>query len=135
MDDSEYLVGIKSGDYCVVIEYHFNQFTDTWFTECFVPQSDIYPGLMGKESLVTHFQFEVGSGYSFLTKHLEPLNMVLIVSSLTPLTHQNWMHPLMRLMLCIIQSLQGFYTHLVPFLITLDGSLLLASNLINMVPG
>ena len=56
--------------------------------------------------------------------------MALILSSWDPLTCQNWMHPLMRLM-PFLQSFQVFYALLVIFLIILDCSLLLASNLIN----
>ena len=34
------------------------------------------------------------------------LSMVLTPSLLTPLKHQNWMHPLIMLILCLLQSLQ-----------------------------
>ena len=44
---------------------------------------------------------------------------------------QNQMHPLMKLLLYLLQSPQGFYDWLVQFLIILDCSLLLASNLVN----
>ena len=53
------------------------------------------------------------------------LSLVLIPSWLTPSKHQNWVHPLMRLIPCFLQSLQGSYAWLVPLLIILNCSLFL----------
>ena len=47
------------------------------------------------------------------------------------MTHQGWMFPLIRLMPCLLQSLQGFYVWLLPILIFLDCSFLLAWKVIN----
>ena len=66
----------------------------------------------------------------FWTSSLKMLGMVRILSWQTSSTHKNWMHPLMRLIACL-QSVHGFSASLVPFLIILDHSLLLASNLVN----
>ena len=46
----------------------------------------------------------------FWTKQSKTLSIVLILSSWALLAHQNWMHPSMRLMPCLFQSLQGFWT-------------------------
>ena len=64
------------------------------------------------------------------TKQFKTLIMVLTPSSLTSSKHQTWRHPLMRLILSLSQS-PGFYAQLVPILIFLNCSLLLASNLTN----
>ena len=62
---------------------------------------------------------------------LQTFSIVLIQSSPIPSKHQSWMHPLTSLMPWLLQSFQGSYTWLVPFLIILNCSMLLASNLIN----
>ena len=62
----------------------------------------------------------------FQTKQSKALSMVLVLSSQTLLTHQTWRYPLMRLMTCLLWSLQDFYAWWVPFLIILDCSLLVA---------
>ena len=67
---------------------------------------------------------------SFWTKQLWTLSKVCIPSSLTPLICQIWIHHLRSLMSLLPQSLQGSYVWLVLFLILLNHSLLLASNLI-----
>ena len=65
------------------------------------------------------------------TRQLQTLNWAQIPSSLIPSRHQNRKHPLMSLLSLLLQSLQGFFTWLVQFLILLNYSLLLASGLIN----
>ena len=99
---TESVVGIKPGDYGVVIRYHqVDEFTYTWTSECFIAWSHIYPGFMGKVSILTYFQLEPGhEDYFIWTRQLKTLSMVLILSSCTPLMCYNCMHPLMSLMLC-----------------------------------
>ena len=47
--------------------------------ECFIAQSLIYPGFMGKVSTLTHFPLEPGcENYSFLDQAVEDLSMVWI---------------------------------------------------------
>ena len=56
----------------------------------------------------------------FWARQVETLSMVLILSSPIPSTHQNSMHPLIRLMSCFLQSLWPIYALLLLFLIVLD---------------
>ena len=58
--DSESVVGIKPCNSGVVIGYQVDEFTHTWSAEQFVAQSDIYPGFIGKVSLLSHFPIEPG---------------------------------------------------------------------------
>ena len=88
---------------------------------------------MGKVSTHTHFPLEQGcEDYSLLDQMVKDfkhsLNSIL---SVFPLKTQNWMHPLMRLILDLLQSLQDFYAWLVPIQLFLNCSFLQASNLIN----
>ena len=100
--------------------------------ECFVAPSDIYWGFTGKLSTLIHFPLESGcEDYSFFRTKQQTLSMVLIPSLLTQFECCNWMHPLMSLIPCLLVSLQGIYAQLEPFLIILNFSLLLESNLIN----
>ena len=96
MVNSKSVVSIKPGHSGVVIGYQVDKFTHTWLQECFVAQSHIYCGFTSKESTPMHFPLNQGVK-DFWTKQLKTLSMVLIPSSLTPLKHQNWMHPLMNL--------------------------------------
>ena len=67
----------------------------------------------------------------FWTMQAKTFRVVFILSLLTLLTSQNWRYPLMRLMPCLLQCLQGFYAWWVSILIILDWRLLLASNVID----
>ena len=67
----------------------------------------------------------------FWPSSLKTSSMILILSSWILSSHQKWMHPLMMLMLCLLQPLQGLYACLVPFMQSPDCNLLLASNLIH----
>ena len=68
-------------------------------------QSHINPAIMGKVSTLTNFPLKPGfENYSFLDKAVEDVDMILIPSSVTPLKHENWMHALMKLILCLVQS-------------------------------
>ena len=123
------MAGDKTGNSGAVIRYQVDEFTHIWSVECFIAQSDIYLGFTGKVFMVTHITLEPGcEDYSFLTR---PLSMVSILSSKTPSTHQNWMHPLMGLMPYPLQSLYTLSTQLILLLILPDCSKFLASNLIN----
>ena len=65
--DSESVIGIKPGDFGMVMGYQVDEFTHTWSAEWFVAHSIIYPGFTGKVSSLTHFPLEPGSeDYSFL---------------------------------------------------------------------
>ena len=129
---TESVMGIKPGDSGVVIGYQVDEFTCTWSAEWFVAHSHIYPGFTGKVSSLTYFPLEPGcEDYAFWTRLLLTLNRAWIPSSLIHLRHQNWTVPWMSLMSLHLQSLLGFSTWLVPFLIILSCSLLLALELIN----
>ena len=125
------LVGVKPGDSRMVIEHQDDEFTHTWLVECFVAWSHIYPWFRSKVSTVAHFWLEPGCDDHFWTDQLKTLNMVLIPSSLTPSKHQNRMHLLISLKSWLLQSPQGYLARLVPFLIILNCSLLLVSNLLS----
>ena len=130
--DSESVVGIKPGDYGVVIGYHIDKFMYTWLAACFIAWLHIYPGFTGKVSKLTDFLLEAEcEDYSFWTKKQKTLNKFLILYSLALSKHQNWRHPLMRLILCLLQSLQVFNSWFVLFLIFLNCRVLLVSNLRN----
>ena len=60
MDNSESVMGIKPGDFGMVIVYQVDEFTHTWSAEQFVACSHMYPGLTGKMSSLTHFPLELG---------------------------------------------------------------------------
>ena len=65
--DSKSVMGIKPGDFGVVIGYQVGKFTCTWSAERFIDCFHIYPGLTGKVSSFTHFSLEPGSeDYAFL---------------------------------------------------------------------
>ena len=99
---------------CVMTGNQIDEFTPILLAEPFVAQSHIYHGFMGKMSKLTHFQLHlVCKDYSFLTRQIRISNMVLILSSKTPKTHQNWINPLMRLTPCLLQFLRVFCTWLV----------------------
>ena len=132
MVDSKSAVGIKTGDSSVVIWYQVNGFTHTLFEKCFVAGSQIDPRFTGIVSILTYFPLDSGcEDYSFWTMWVRTLSNVLNPSSLTLSLHQNCKHPLMRLILCLLQSIQGFCNWSVPILTFLNYSLLLATNLIN----
>ena len=108
MVDSEYVMGVKPGDSCVVIRYQVDEFTHTWSAEQFVAHSHIYPGFTGKVFSLTHFSLEPGcEDFPFWIRLLQTLNKAWIPSSLIPLRHQNWILPWisMSLMSLHLQSL------------------------------
>ena len=127
--NSESLVCIKPGDSGVVIRYEVDEFTCIWSAECFIAQSHIYPGLIGKVSILTHSHpNQAGMITPFWTRQLKTLSMVFILSFWTPHWHARtgcilwwgWCH-----------VFSVCYTWLVLFLILLDHSLFPASNLIS----
>ena len=127
MFNSESAIGIKPGDYGVVIGYQVDEFAHTWSAEWFVAHSHIYPGFSGKLSLLTHFPwYQVVRIILFWTRLLLTLNKAWIPSSLILLRHQYWTLPGMRLMPLHLQFLVDFFTWLVLFLIIINCSLLLA---------
>ena len=87
--NSESVMGIKPGDFGVVIGYQVDEFTHTWFAEQFVAHSHIYPGFTGKVSSLTHFRLEPGcEDYSFLDQAMadfqQGLDSILANSLETP---------------------------------------------------
>ena len=65
--NSESVVGIKTGESCVVIGCQVDEFTYTWSAKWFVAHSHIYPGFTGKMSSLTHFPLEPDcEDYSYL---------------------------------------------------------------------
>ena len=86
---TESAVGIKPGDFGVVIGYQVDEFTYTWPAEWFVAHSLIYPGFTGKVSSLTHFPLEPGCEvYSFLDQAVadfkQGLDSILTDSIETP---------------------------------------------------
>ena len=125
-------MGIKPCDSDVVIGYQVDEFTHTWSAEQFVACSHIYPGFTGKMSSLTHFPWNQGMRIMpFWIRLLLTSNKDWIPSSLIHLRHWNWILPWRSLMPLPLQSLLGFSTQLVPFLIILSCSLLLAFILVN----
>ena len=131
--DPNSVMAIKPGDSGVVIGYQLDEFTRTWSAVRFVARSHIYPGFTGKVSSLTHFPLEPGcEDYAFFwIRLLLTSNKDWTPSSLIHLQHQIWTLPCRSLMPLLLQSLQGFFTRLVPFLITLSHSLLLAFVLVS----
>ena len=129
--NSDSVIGIKPGDSDVVIGYQVDEFTHTWSAEQFVAHSHIYPGFTGKVSSLTHFPLEPGcEDYAFLDQAVT-LNKDWIPSSMIHSRHQNLILHWRSLRPLPLQSLLGYSTWLVPFLILLSHSLLLAFILIN----
>ena len=130
--NSDSVMGIKPGDSSVVIGYQVDEFTCTWSAKQFVACSHIYPGFTGKVSSLTHFPLEPGcEGYAFLDQAVadfeQGLDSILTDSLETPKLILPW-RSLIQLHL---QSLLGFSTQLVPFLIIPSNSLLLPFGLVN----
>ena len=127
--DSDSVMGIKPGDSSVVIGYQVDEFTRTWSAEQFVAHSHIYPGFTGKVSSLTHFPLEPGcEDYAFLDQAVadfeQGLDSILTDSLETLELDTSLEEP-------DAQFLLGFSTWLVPILIILSHSLLLAFILIN----
>ena len=85
MVKSKSVVGIKPGDFGVVIGYQIDEFNHTWSVECFIAFTLVF---MGSVSTLTHLGLEPGcEDYSFLdqaVKHFEHgLDSILMHS------HQN----------------------------------------------
>ena len=135
--NSDSVLVVKPGDSSVVIGYQGDEFTCTWSAEQFVACSHIYPWFTGKVASLTHVPLEPGcEDYAFWIRLLLTLNKDWTPSSLIYLRHWNWTLPWRSLMLLhLLQSLLGFSAWLVPFLIILSCSLLLAFVLITVVPG
>ena len=126
----ESVMGVKPGDSSVVIGYQVDESTHTWSAEKFVAHSHIFPGFTGKVSSLTHFPG--CEDYAFLIRLLLTLNKAWTPSSLIHSRHRNWTLLWRSLMpLHLLQSLLAFSAQLVPFLIILSCSLLLAFILIN----
>ena len=86
---SDSVMSIKPGDSSVVIGYHIDELTCTWFAEQFVAPSHIYPGFTGKVSSVTHFPLEPGcEDYAYLDQAVadfeQGLDSILTDSLETP---------------------------------------------------
>ena len=114
--NSEFVIGIKPGDSGVVIGYQVDEFTCTWSAEQFVAHSYIYPRFTGKVLHQALADFEQGLD-SILTDQLKTPELETSLDEL--------------MLLHLLQSLLDFSTQLVPFLIVLSCSLLLAFELVN----
>ena len=67
MVNSKSGMGVKPGDSGVVTRCQIDEFICTWLAQCFIAQSHIYPGFMGKMSTLTYFPLEPGcEDYSFV---------------------------------------------------------------------
>ena len=130
--NSDSVMGIKPGDSGVVIGYQVDELTCTWSAEQFVAHSHIYPGFTGKVSSLTNFPLEPGcEDYAFLdqavTDFKQGFDSILTDSLETPELDTSLEEPD-----AITSSVSfGFLHSLVPFLILLSHSLLLAFILIN----
>ena len=79
MTDSASVVGITPGDSSVMTGYQVDEFTHPLSAEYLVAKSHIYLMVTGIVSTLADFAFESGcEGYSFWTKQLQALSMVLI---------------------------------------------------------
>ena len=131
--NSESVVGIKPGNYGVVIGYQIEEFTHTWSAEQFVASFHIYPRFTGKVSSLTHFPLEPGLGeYAFLNHAIadfkQGLDSILTDSIETPELDTSLDEPHV-----ITSSVSSGFLHSVHFLIILSHSLLLVFILINCV--
>ena len=109
---------------CVVVGYKVDEFTHTWLAECLVIWSHIYTGFTDKVSMLTNFLLEpVCEQYSFLDQAVNDFEHGL--DSIPAGSVNNWMHPLMSLMPCLLQFLWGFYAQSKLSMIILDCSFLL----------
>ena len=80
MVNSKSVVGIQASDSSLVIGDQADEFTLTWLKECLVAWLCIHAVFKGKMSTLTHFPLEPWcDDYSFWTKHLQTLSMVLIL--------------------------------------------------------
>ena len=87
---------------------------------------------MGKVSTLTHFPLELGcENYSFLDQAVTDIEHGLDSILMDSINTQDLYTSMMSLMPLLLQSLQGSYVQLVPFLIPLNRSLLPAHNLTN----
>ena len=69
----------------------------------------IYPAFISRVSILTCFPLEpCCDNNSFLDQAVEDMSMVLILSSWTLSTYQNWLHPLRRLILYHSSICSGF---------------------------
>ena len=126
------VMGIKPGDSGVVSGYQVDEFTCTWSAEQFVAHSCIYPGLTGKVSSLTHFPLEPGcEDYAFLDQAVADFEQGLD-SILTDSLETLELDTSLEEPDAITSSVSsGFLNWLVPFLIILSHSLLLAFILVN----
>ena len=71
---------------------------------------------MDKVPTLAHFALEPEcENYSFLEQAFEELEHSCYSVLTDSVDNQNWMHPLVRLIPCLLQSLQGLYAQLIPF--------------------
>ena len=131
MVNSESMVGIKPGDYGVVIGYQVDEFNHTWSAGQFVACSHIYSGFTGKVSSLTHFPLEPRcEDYSFLdqavTDFEQGLDSILTNSLEIPELDTSVDEPD-----AITYSVSSGFLNSVFFLIILNCSLFLALGLIN----
>ena len=108
----------------MVIGYRVDEFTHTWSAEQFVAHFHIYPGFTGKVSSLTHFHLEPRVWGLFLFRP----SYCWLWTRLGFLPH--WFHWDASIG-HILQSLLGFSTQLILFLIFLNHSLTLALGLVN----
>ena len=132
----ESVVDIKPGDSYVVIGYQVDEFTCTLLAECFIAQSHIYPGYMGKVSTLTHFPLEPScEEHYFLDQVVKDfkhgLDSIIIDSIDTPELDA----PIEEAGVMPSSVSSEFLHSISTVLIILDHSFLLASNFIIMVPG
>ena len=91
----------------------------------------LLPWLQGQGANILTSHLDQGVRISFLGPAIADFEESFTSSSLIPSQHLNRLHPLMSLTSYLLQSLQGFNTWLIPFLIILNCRLLIASIVIN----
>ena len=131
-DMFECVMGIQPGVSGVVIEYQVDEFTHTWSAEQFVAHSHI---CFGSQVRCHHYPLSTWTkDWGLFISRPSSCRLWAGLGVHPHWFHWDtvvWTHSLMSLMSLLLQSLQGFYTCLVLFLILLNHSLLLASDLTN----
>ena len=106
--DSKSVFGAKPGNSGVEIGYQVDEFIHIWSEECFA-QSHIYPHFTGRDMPIHFLLEQVERIILFLDQAVADFKQGLD-SILTLLKHWN---PLMSVIPCHLQPLQGSYTQLV----------------------
>ena len=106
--NSKSVVGIKPGDSGVIGHHVMNLLTPSWWSALLLDHTFTLVLQARCQCYLTSHLKQGVRITPFWTIQSKTLSMVLILSSQDLSIHHNWMHPLMRLMPCLLQSPQGF---------------------------